>query len=327
MIILGAGMAGLLAAHYFRDMEPEVHEAAPSPIDNHQALLRFRSNAVEQVTGAPLRKVRVMKAIMNEDGSLTDRPSLLHANLYSKKVTGKVSPRSIINLEPVDRWIAGKDFMEKLRRGVNVKYGSRIDYSDFDMRRKECEDASISTIPLHVFDNYFKKHPQQEGFEFHARPITVVKAKLNGLDAHQTIYVPGKMPSASFVSGYSEVYRISLVDDEIIIELIGEFDLNVFQSMALIESATKYILGEKITTANYTVSVQKMGKILPLPTAQRRWLVGKITDDLNIYSLGRFATWRQLIMDDLVGDLKTIRKLIENGRYGRQLQYAGDEDE
>jgi hypothetical protein len=36
------------------------------------------------------------------------------------------------------------------------------------------------------------------------------------------------------------------------------------------------------------------------------------TEKFNIYSLGRFATWKPgLLLDDIVGDVNVIRRLIE----------------
>ncbi len=40
------------------------------------------------------------------------------------------------------------------------------------------------------------------------------------------------------------------------------------------------------------------------------------TDNFNIYSLGRFATWRPgLLLDDLVNDIRVIQKIADHGNY------------
>ena len=40
----------------------------------------------------------------------------------------------------------------------------------------------------------------------------------------------------------------------------------------------------------------------------------------NIYSLGRYATWRPKVMlDDVLDDIFVIRKLIQQGKYASRL--------
>jgi hypothetical protein len=50
-----------------------------------------------------------------------------------------------------------------------------------------------------------------------------------------------------------------------------------------------------------------------------------LTEEHNIYSLGRFATWRQLLLDDLVKDIGVIEKLIDgNHLYNNVLENVND---
>ena len=56
-----------------------------------------------------------------------------------------------------------------------------------------------------------------------------------------------------------------------------------------------------------------------------------LTREFNIYSLGRFATWKQIILDDVVDDANKIMKLInvETKRRNYQVNLNimnGDED-
>lgn len=50
MLIIGAGMAGLLAANLLHRFNPTVLEKAPSLPNNHAALLRFRSDEIPRAT-------------------------------------------------------------------------------------------------------------------------------------------------------------------------------------------------------------------------------------------------------------------------------------
>ena len=58
MIIYGAGMGGLLTANMLRRYNPTIKEAQPSLPNNHDALLRFRSDKVAIATGIPFKKVK-----------------------------------------------------------------------------------------------------------------------------------------------------------------------------------------------------------------------------------------------------------------------------
>ena len=45
-----------------------------------------------------------------------------------------------------------------------------------------------------------------------------------------------------------------------------------------------------------------------------------MTNKYKIYSVGRFATWRQLLLDDLINDLKMIDSFItSDSNYSRLI--------
>ena len=68
-------------------------------------------------------------------------------------------------------------------------------------------------------------------------------------------------------------------------------------------------------------STQKFGKILPIDENLRKEFVLKLTKDYNIYSLGRFATWRQVLLDDLVKDIDVIEKFVSgNHSYNYEIE-------
>ncbi|NDG64822.1 MAG: hypothetical protein EBY29_15370, partial [Planctomycetes bacterium] len=66
---------------------------------------------------------------------------------------------------------------------------------------------------------------------------------------------------------------------------------------------------------------QPYSKILPIDEGERRKFIVWATDQHGIYSLGRFATWRPgLLMDDVVNDVRVIRKIIKNGSYEYRMK-------
>ena len=67
-------------------------------------------------------------------------------------------------------------------------------------------------------------------------------------------------------------------------------------------------------------STQEYGKIRPIDEQLRKQFIFEMTTKYNIYSVGRFATWRQLLMDDVVEDLQIIENFLEkNSDYSRWM--------
>ena len=67
---------------------------------------------------------------------------------------------------------------------------------------------------------------------------------------------------------------------------------------------------------NGKLKEQKYAKILPIDNRERKRFIAWATDTHNIYSLGRFATWRPgLLLDDLVHDVRVIQRIVEHGPY------------
>ena len=65
-------------------------------------------------------------------------------------------------------------------------------------------------------------------------------------------------------------------------------------------------------------------KIAPIPERDRQEILMHLTQEHNIYSLGRFATWRPgLLLDDIVQDVRRIQSMINGDSsliYNRRKQ-------
>lgn len=287
--IIGAGLAGLLAAHAWPSAR--ILEASPAPAATHRALLRFRSDSVSRLTGIEFRKVRVNKAIFM-DGAYTS-PSIRAANLYSRKVLGEdrlVGDRSIWDISPAERFIAPDTLYEQLLDSVGrrVEWGVSSDFA-------RIESPTVNTAPLPVV----LKSLGIAAPEFHRSEIKVKRWRIPKCDLFQTIYFPELETS---------VYRASVTRDMLIVELIdsnfSEYDYD------MIEEA----FGVSLTYAEELPEVsQKYGKILPIDDGERKALLFRLTHDHSIYSLGRFATWRNILLDDVVDDIAAIKRLSRIG--------------
>ncbi len=305
MNIFGAGLAGLLAGNMFRRFKPTLHEAQKKLPNNHGALLRFRTDKVGTACAIPFKKVKVQKAI-KYDGKIITEPNLFLSNLYSQKVTDSILSRSINNLDPVERYIAPWELINMMAKNCHIYKESHLDMKAIE-HLNENKLPTISTIPMPALMKIvgWKDIP-----EFDSKKIWTQKGKLSKPDCnvYQTIYYPDPL---------TPYYRISIIGNivisEFIIEppeMIGPHIFNVLHED----------FGIRATEINeLEQSHQKYGKIKPINEALRKQFIYEMTTKYNIYSLGRFATWRQLLLDDVVEDCQHIEKFIDSN-YNRLMQ-------
>ncbi len=299
MRIIGAGMSGLLAAHYFRHLCPVVLEKQKSLPNNHQALLRFRTSAVSDLTGIPFKKVKVQKmAIL--DGAEYQKPSLLINNLYSRKVSGQTNARSIGNLDDCERYIAPGDFINKLSKGIDIKYNTFVDFVN------NPSNLTISTMPVAALANAlgYKDLP-----ELKTKEIWTVKFDLwNNVDVYQTIYYPSHM---------LPLYRLSITGKTVIAEFCESPD--ELSDEKIITELSKFIESHFGIPCHEAIEIkrsyQKFGKLIECDTEEVKKFIGWATREHNVYSLGRWGCHRQLLMDDVVKDIKQVDKLIRSNGY------------
>jgi len=290
MRIVGAGLAGLIGAHAFPNAE--IVEAADQPGEMHKALLRFRSDAVARLTGIEFTPVTVRKAIWM-DGEFVE-PSPRVANLYAQKVVGRIIDRSIWNLDAVTRWIAPETLYEQLVDAVGgrISWGHKFDFAAND-------EPVISTAPMSVpLDQLgIERQPMK-----HAT-ITVKRFRIPGANVHQTVYFPTRNHA---------MYRASITGSLLIVEFSGKpnsgWEDDLAKALAL-PSTLQELGGIE----------QKYGKIAPIDDGERKAMVAALTERAGIYSLGRFATWRNILLDDVVQDIDVIKRLMRADRYHRKI--------
>ena len=305
MIIIGAGLSGLIAANYLRRMEPSVLEAQGEIPNNQRALLRFRTDEVSRAVNIPFRPVTVRKEILY-DGLVLDKPHVSLCNEYSFKVTGKITDRSIWDISPCERYIAPLDFINRLAKQCNIRCGVKVDK---EMILKH-HGPVISTMPMPVLMKMFS-WPNIPKFEY--KPIWAFNVHILDpeCDIHQTIYYPDVTVP---------IYRASMTGNKLTIESIEEI-----KEWGDILSAVLETLGlpQNPLMSNPIVGKQQYGKIVPIEDKIRKEFIYWMTREHNVYSLGRFAIWKQILLDDIVQDIKVIEELIEmeesNRRYHQRL--------
>ena len=175
--------------------------------NNHHAVLRFRSSIVGDATNVPFAKVNVTKHVVK---AASDNPISAAAH-YSRKVTGLLHARSVIETAPVERYVAPRDFISRLASTAAIQYG--IDFLDWSHNMVRPHGPVISTIPVPAMMEMFK---WQDKLDFKYRNGWSIKARIvPDLDCrlHATVY------SALMMDDW---YRASITGDELMVEGAGD---------------------------------------------------------------------------------------------------------
>jgi hypothetical protein len=317
MIILGAGLAGCIAAHLFPGSR--ILEAGPaSAVGGHKALLRFRSDALSKITGIPFRRVHVQKNVLTptDEWSGGQTPPVGVLNCYSRKVSGGLSDRSIADTRTVERWIAPDDFHAQLVKRLPIEFGapvSRIsklaiwaagETSGID----RTEEPILSTIPLPsalgatgIMKEYLDR------VSFVRASIVVTRVRVRNCDLFQTVYFPHPL---------LRVYRASITGNLLIVESVAALTP---EDWGAVHTAFALTPNDYASDEPPEPFKQQYGKIVPLGDDVRRAILLRLTREFGVYSFGRFACWRNLLLDDLVTDAERISALIRMGDYEREL--------
>lgn len=293
-MIIGAGLSGLIAAHAFPSFP--VMEAG-QPKENHKALLRFRTDNVAKLTGINFKSVTVRKGIYDLDNQRFAKPNIFLANQYALKMTGFLTDRSIWNIEPAKRWVAPEDFYERLLNSV----GSRISWNTKIDPLSRPAPLTLSTAPLSLLGPEIGL----EGIDFRRAAIAVDRYRIPDSEIYQTIYIPSRLTS---------LYRVSITGDLLIAESVMSSGLPA--PHCDLRSIIHPLFGiEYDELVPVDRAKQDYGKIAPIPDAPRRSALRRLTTEYGVYSLGRFATWRNILLDDLIQDIGIIKRMMEADAY------------
>jgi hypothetical protein len=314
--VIGAGMAGLLAGAILREQCELILEAQTILPNNHSALLRFRSPIVGDTLNIPFRKVAVMKAVANSINPVADAIS------YSLKTNGKAQLRSITEAHGKleERWIAPPDLVARMAGKVvgKIIYGANWD--------KPHGDPIISTLPMPTLMRLLGYTTE---LTFESVIGFALTARLRDTDLCATIYFPDSADLA---------YRASITGDRLIVEYAfpGASEADARENMKHIndyplskrehlrEVLAHFAMNTDHIAGVPEVKLQRYAKILPVSDEGRKRFMLWATEQHNVYSLGRFATWRPgLLMDDLVNDMNVIQRLAGGGTsYDARRRYT-----
>lgn len=304
--IYGAGLAGLIAANIIPNSL--VWEKADKwRRQEHKAVLRLRRPLDD--LGIECKRAVVRKGIWY-DGMYV-RPNIKLANMYSRKVGVGYVDRSIWNTAEGERYIPPRDLQARLENRIERGRITYLHEAGADELLNK-ENPKISTIPMPVMvkmvEERMPRPLQNEIPLFISAPIYTLRFAIPDADIHQTVYFP--QPDIP-------VYRASVVENVLIVESVEELTPTtipaaLFDAFCFVEKELELI----------DYGVQNFGKIAPLlDETWRRAFIGWLSDEFNIFSLGRFATWRPDVMiHDVIKDVQIIKSLAGNP-YERRVHY------
>lgn len=299
--VLGAGHAGLIAAQMLRreGFEVRVYEIQPTLPLNHASVLRFRTDALQKALGVPLKKVRVIKDVIDSCGS-----PLRDALAYSFKVTGEYRTDRSVPTKPeiVERYVHEGNLSEYLSQGLDIEYGVDALAPSF----RYGVDTVVSTLPMPVNLSGIKTSA-----EFKRTKSTCITARLVGVDAYLSAYVTNP---DSFIA------RISLTGQLIQIDLEqGITRVGAISAQQLLVEAYEFLDIDVIEEIeDIRVHYDLNAKLIPIDERERKRIIMRLTDEIGFYSVGRQATWRpNLLLDDVVDDVRKVIMML-NG-YSNQL--------
>lgn len=305
-------MAGLIAGNILRRHNCQIVERQSGLPNNHHAVLRFRTNRVSDACHIPFREVRVFKTIVG------DFDPVNASLLYSRKVTGRYEVRSIKSLDPVDRYIAPPDFIAQAAASLNIAYGvdAKGYFSDLDARADG--PPIISTMPMPILMDLLEYKGERP--DFGHSPGWTAQLTIPNCDVFMTAYVPemGR-----------DLYRISITGDRLIMEFVGDMPneavATVMARDGIDVAASAFGLHRadlphecQLTPARYA----KLNRLSPRDQRLAKDFMYWASTHYNVYSLGRFATWRSdLLLDDVVTDVLAIERWITSGSYELRKGY------
>ena len=307
LTIFGAGLSGLIAAKMLSERRPMICDSQASLPNNHHAVLRFRSSIVGDVTNIPFKKVSVSKWVRSSTGNLNP---IRDAALYSIKATGKLQSRSIMDLKPVDRYIAPPDLVGRLASTAHIDYG--IGLQEWSNNLIRDHGPVISTIPMPAMMEMFGWPDKPE---FNRRSGWTLKAKV--LPEYEC-----EMYSTVYSAVENDIwYRASITGDELMIEGAGE-PPKIERSTIFAQVAEQFGLKPEFLSSSsmHPSKYQKISELDGAGKESAKRFIMHLSSEYQIYSLGRFATWRpKLLLDDLVNDVRVIARLIDGESNYNQL--------
>jgi hypothetical protein len=271
VVILGAGLSGTIAAGALASFSPKVFEAkkkSKSGVSDHHAVMRMRTPDIAKYIGMPTRKITVQKEAVYF-AMPYDKCNIRMNNAYSWKVYKNIDTRSISQLGTVERYLIEGEIAPP-----NAEY--------------RCKAVKIAnrSVGIETGDGSIK------GVEFDVLISTIPLLSLLNI-----VYSQEEIENVRHVF---QSRPITVAKSRVAI------DSKVHQTIYFPGVETAKNCYRATLEGQTEVYKQEHGKIKCINDDVRRAVIMDLTERFGIYSFGRFAVWRSLRADQLVGDIERI---------------------
>jgi hypothetical protein len=139
-------------------------------------------------------------------------------------------------------------------------------------------------------------------------------ANLRDVDSYCSLYVPDPIFPGSRISITGSEMVVECPQPDIHVPEVGVSFDPYTRPQDVADEAAELCGITRARVMDAVIVEQKYAKILPIDEDLRKRFIVWATEHFNIYSLGRFATWRPgLLLDDVVNDVRVIHRLIGSG--------------
>lgn len=318
--ILGSGVAGCIAAraihpHHDIIMIEPMREPS-SALAHHGAVMRVKDPAIALLLGCSIDAITVHKGIWRSK-ELRNTPTLQDNNMYSVKLYGYVGNKSIFNYsENGERRFLLRGKIEPpcdviYDKGIGKIQNNNI-YSAPDGRGGSYKyDFCISTLPMPVNCKLTGIDCSEIQFVTSAITSLYFKTGCDTTDSYQTIYYP---------EFDTPLYRATLQDGIIIAETLGYNPEKHLRRLGLLIKDSFQISIDSDPIKSIT---QNSGKLSVINEDVRKEIIYSLTTEHNILSMGRYAIWKPIRTDSLLGDIKFIKSLMESRERYKVMKERG----
>ena len=311
IVILGGGLSGLLMAQRILRDHPEAEIKIIG--DGKGTVHPFHLHRPIDLPGLDNLKPAKFRVQIWDGKEFKDSPSIQDVNRYALKTFDHLQVTNINNADHQEIYPVSKDrAMEALHKDLDqdmfiegnvhtvLKEEKMIFYtkessidSSTDLNCDISYDYLISTIPLPDLCNMAGVDFAKNGIEFENFPFYTCMVDLGySTNLYQMLYCTHE----------GSITRLTLLDDKIFIEaehngLQSPYDNMILRDLFKIENAPFL---KEITP----------GRIRPLAPEKRKPLLHWLTEENNIFCLGRFGCWNFKVTNDVWDDTEFISSLL-----------------
>jgi hypothetical protein len=137
------------------------------------------------------------------------------------------------------------------------------------------------------------------------KKVRVIRYRIYNANLNLSMYYPSPSTPVYRASVMKDIMSVEMIDSEVTEENLETALQEVFESLGIDTDDVKQLdHGTQLGKISYNVDNR----------VRKNWIY-RLTNEYWIYSLGRFALWKNILQDDVYDDARKIREFIESGTH------------